>query len=140
MAQQSRRKLPLNLTISPSLVIRINQEVESEKYSSQSDLVTIALTEFFVNKDRREHDQKIIGIYEKLLEDSNGREALSSIPHTPADQIEAMKKRGVSCVDLGDLDEAIKWFTRAKELEEKEQGSNESEGLPSTSTRRVTIE
>lgn len=105
--------------------------MESGEYASQSDLIQIALTEYFVREEIREYQNKLINVYTKLLEDENGRKLLMNIPYDKSTQVEALKKRGMACVELGDLDEAMKCFAKAKELEEKES---------SEFTRKVVIE
>lgn len=136
MAKIVRRKVQVNATLSPILAKKIDEGVESEKYSSQSDLVSMALTEYFVREEIREYQDRLVTVYQKLLDDETGRKLLKEMPGDKTIQIEALKKKGVACVELGDLEEAMKCFTKAKELEEKERESND---LPSTSTRRVVI-
>jgi len=44
---------------------------------------------------------------------------LKEIPHDKFTKIAALKKRDIACVELGDLDEAVKCFERVKELKER---------------------
>jgi len=134
-----RRKTTISVGLSPWVIKNLDNSLKDEKYSGQSDLVAIALTEHFLLEEIRSRDEKLIEIYTALLQSDEGKKILAKMQKSKRETIEAMKKRGVACVDLGDLDEAIKWFTRAKELEEKEQESIESDDLPSTSTRKVII-
>lgn len=139
MAKIIRRKVQVNATLSPILAKKIDEGVESEKYSSQSDLVSMALTEYFVREEIREYQDRLVTVYQKLLEDETGRKLLKEMPGDKTTQIEALKKKGVACVELGDLEEAMKCFARAQELEEEMQKASGSNSLPSTSTKRVVI-
>jgi Arc/MetJ-type ribon-helix-helix transcriptional regulator len=115
-----RRKVALSTSISPKIGKRIDNAMESGDYASQSDLLQIALSEYFTREEIREHQDKLIAVYRRLLEDDEGRRLLKDWPKDKATQIESLKKKGMACVELGDLDEAMKCFAKAKELESQD--------------------
>lgn len=46
--QPNRKKVTVNATISPYLVKKMDKLIEDEEFSSSSDLISIAVTEFLV--------------------------------------------------------------------------------------------
>ncbi|WP_048180558.1 tetratricopeptide repeat protein [Methanosarcina siciliae] len=116
MASQ-RRKTTISVGLSPWVIQNLDRSLKDEKYAGQSDLVSIALIEHFIREEIRERDEKLIAIYQMLLQTDEGKKALSGMQIKERDKIEALKKKGIACVELGDLDEAMKCFAKAKELE-----------------------
>ena len=88
------------------------------------------MAEFVFHEDRRAQYQKLVNICEQLLKSEYGRAALKEHSQTPMDEVGALKQNGIACVELGELDETIKCFEKAKELEK-------SPDLPSESTRKI---
>ena len=130
---QTRRKTTISVGLSPWVIENIDRSLKEEKYAGQSDLVSIALTEHFLMEEIRRRDEKLVEIYHMLLQSEEGKAILSGMQKNTLETIDALKKRGVTCVELGDLDEAMKCFAKAKELEGKDD-------LPSTTTSKVVIE
>ena len=125
MARTVGRKVSLSTSISPKIGKKIDNAMDGGDYASQSDLLQIALSEYFTREEIREHQDKLITVYQRLLEDDEGRRLLKDWPKDKATQIEALKKKGIVCVELGDLDEAMRCFAKAKGLE-----SNPAPGIP----------
>jgi Arc/MetJ-type ribon-helix-helix transcriptional regulator len=117
MAQPMRRKISLSTSLSPKIGTKIDNAMEAGGYASQSDLLQIALTEYFTREEIREYQDKLIAVYQKLVKEEEGRKLLDGIPKDLATRIEALKKKGMACVELGEFDEAEKCFAKAKELE-----------------------
>lgn len=136
MATQ-RRKTTISVGLSPWVIRNIDRSLNDEKYAGQSDLVSIALTEHFLLEEIRTRDEKLIEIYQAMLQSDEGKKILSMMQKNEQETVSALKKRGLACVELGDLDEAMKCFEKAKELEGKGNGSEE---LSDTFTRKVVIE
>lgn len=135
MAQPMRRKVSLSTSISPKIGQRIDSAMDEGGYASQSDLLQIALSEYFTRDEIRKHEEKMIKVYERLLIDDEGRKLIEEMPQDITTQIESLKKKGVACVELGDVEGATECFAKARELEKSI--SNE---LSSVATRRVVIE
>jgi metal-responsive CopG/Arc/MetJ family transcriptional regulator len=131
----TRRKSTVNATVSPYLAKRIDEGVESEDYSSQSDIVSIALAEHFVREEQREKEKKMAELYSILIQHEEGRKLLNEVPRTTKEKVEALTKAGIAHVEAGEYEEAKKCFAKAKELE-----SQDSNDLPPTFTKKVVIE
>ena len=129
----TRRKSTVNVTVSPILAKKIDEGVTSEKYSSQSDIVSIALAEHFVHEDQHEKEKKVAQLYQILVEHEEGRVLLDEVPRTAKEKADALTKAGIAHVEAGEYEEAKKCFAKAKELEGKDD-------LPSTTTSKVVIE
>ena len=117
MANVVRRKIQVNTTVSPVLAKKIDEGVESEKYSSQSDLVSIALTEHFIREEQQEHEKKMEKLYSVLINNDRGIELLNEVPRTAKEKAEALTKAGIAHVEAGEYEEAKRCFARAKQLE-----------------------
>lgn len=113
----TRRKITVNATVSPILAKKLDEGVESEKYSSQSDAVSIALTEHFVREEQREKEKKMAELYSVLIQHKEGRALLEEVPRTPKERVEALTKAGIALVEAGRYEEAKECFAKAKELE-----------------------
>lgn len=113
----TRRKVTVNATVSPILAKKLDDGVSSEKYSSQSDAVSIALAEHFVREEQREKEKKMAELYSVLIQHKEGRELLDEVPRTPKERAEALTKAGIAHVEAGEYEEAKKCFAKAKELE-----------------------
>ena len=112
-----RRKTTISVGLSQHVVKGIDKSLEEGEYSGQSDLVQVALTEHFLIEDYRKREDKLMSVYRALLKTDEGRQALLELPQDRASKIKALKDKGMACVELGDLDEAMKCFEQAKELE-----------------------
>ncbi|MDQ1251007.1 MAG: hypothetical protein QG646_76 [Euryarchaeota archaeon] len=112
----TRRKVTVNATVSPILAKKLDEGVESEKYSSQSDAVSIALAEHFVREEQREKEKKMYELYSVLIQYKEGRKLLDEVPRTPKERAEALTKAGIAHVEAGEYEEAKKCFAKAKEL------------------------
>lgn len=138
MGKPIRRKVSISTSMSPKIGQKLDSAMATGDYSSQSDLLQIALSEYFVREEIREYQDKLVDVYQRLLEDDAGLVLLKGLPKDKTTQIEALKNRGIACVELGDLDEAMKCFAKAKELEGKDQKENELDA--STMKSKVVIE
>lgn len=117
MEESKRIKKTISAGVSPYVLENIDKALQRKEYAGQSDLISIALIEHFEKEEIKKRDEKLIEVYQALLQSEEGKRILSTIKISEHEEIEALKKRGIACVELGDLDEAIKWFTKAKELE-----------------------
>jgi len=123
----------LNTTVSPRIGKQVDDLTTTGEFSSQSDLVSVALTEFFVREEQREHEKKMAQLYQVLVEHEEGRALLDEVPRTAKEKADALTKAGIAHVEAGEYEEAKKCFAKAKELEGKDD-------LPSTLTSKVVIE
>jgi metal-responsive CopG/Arc/MetJ family transcriptional regulator len=120
MAKLIRRKIQVNSTISPILAKKLDEGVEAETYSSQSDAVSIALAEHFVREEQRQKEKKMAELYSVLIQREEGRELLDEVPRTPKEIADALTKAGIAHVEAGEYEEAKKCFAKVRELEGKD--------------------
>lgn len=126
---KSQRKPTLSITLSPEIVGYVDRV--KDQYMGQSGLAEAALVEFRAMEEMRCYRDKLMIVYEKLLENDVGRTFLEEMPSSKFIKIEALRKKGMACVELGDLDEAMKCFEQAKDLEGSAEGP---------ATRKVIID
>lgn len=100
------------------------------EFSSQSDIVSFALTQFFVREEQREKEKKMAELYSILIQHKEGRELLEEVPRTPKERAEAFTKAGIALVEAGEYEEAKKYFAKAKELEDSNSNSKSDEDYP----------
>lgn len=117
----TRRKSTVHATVSPILAKKLDEGTESEKYSSQSDLVSIALTEYFVREEMREHEKKMAQLYQVLIQHDEGRALVGKIRLSTQEKIASYIKAGNALSELGEYEEAKKCFAKAKALDENWQ-------------------
>lgn len=127
MAKLVRRKVQVNATVSPILAKKLDEGVEAETYSSQSDAVSIALAEHFVREEQRVKEKKMAELYSVLIQHKEGRELLDEVPRTPKERAEALTKAGIALVEAGRYEEAKECFAKAKELEGSDSKNSKSE-------------
>ncbi len=120
MSPVTRRKVQINSTVSPYLAKELDEGMESEDYSSQSDAVSIALAEHFVRKEQRHIEKKMAELYSVLIQHKEGRKLLDEVPRTPKEKAEALTKAGIALVEAGRYEEAKECFAKAKELESQD--------------------
>lgn len=101
MAQVTRRKVALNTTVSPRIGKQIDALAETGEFSSQSDIVSVALTEFFVREERRGHEKRMALLYSVLIEHGEGRKLLDETPRTDKEKVEAYTRAGIAHVEAG---------------------------------------
>ena len=130
MAKIVRRKIQVNATVSPILAKKIDAGVESEKYSSQSDLVSIALAEHFVHEDQREYEKKMSELYSVLIKYDEGKALLDEVPRTTQEKVDAYMKAGNALTELGEYEDAKKYFEKAKTLESGQLEQPKKPGRP----------
>lgn len=101
---QTRRKVGLNTTVSPSVGKQVDDLAMTGEFSSQSNIVEIALTEFFVRREQREHESKMARLYSTLAKTDEGRKLLEEIPTTDKEKAEALTRAGVAHVEAGEIE------------------------------------
>ena len=77
--QIKKKKVTLNVTISPYLKRKIDALVETEEFSSASDLTTTAITEFLLKHDMEQEEIGAVEILIELLQTEYGRKAINAI-------------------------------------------------------------
>lgn len=117
MVRITRRKVQINSTVSPYLAKELDEGLESDDYSSQSDAVSIALAEHFIRKEQREKERKMAELYAVLIKNKEGRCLLDEVPRTQIERADALTKAGIALVEAGHYEEAKKCFAKAKKLE-----------------------
>lgn len=108
----SRKKDSINATVSPSLRKRVEEVVDNKEFSSLSDVVSQALTQFF---EKRDAGKSIKNIASKRVVHE----------HRETDQFEReiWKHKGLTLQKMGRLEEAIECFDMALGVElYKEKG------------------
>ncbi|WP_440944986.1 hypothetical protein ACSAZL_12560 [Methanosarcina sp. T3] len=78
-AQIKKKKVTLNVTVSPYLKRKIDALVETEEFSSASDLTTTALTEFLLKHDLEQEEIGAVEILIELLQTEIGRKAINAV-------------------------------------------------------------
>ncbi|MHC1757528.1 MAG: ribbon-helix-helix domain-containing protein [Methanosarcina sp.] len=78
-AQIKKKKVTLNVTISPYLKRKIDALVETEEFSSASDLTTTALTEFLLKHDLEQEEIGAVEILIELLQTEIGRKVINAV-------------------------------------------------------------
>lgn len=114
------RKETRSFGLSPGVINRIEKSVKNGDYTGKSDVANTAFIEHFLLEDQRERDEKLYKIYDLLLENTPCEAILKELQISKPGSIEALKKKGIACVELGDLEEARECFRKAKELEEQD--------------------
>lgn len=144
--ERVRKKVTINFTTSPSIVEKMDSAIEEFNYAGRSDFISNALAEYLLTQKFELMDKSILLFISTFFSDKNSKkQLLDIIPDNPSFKIAALLRKAKACIELGELDEAHICLEKAKELEaikqeNEEQTIEKSEGLPSTSTRRVTIE
>jgi len=116
--ERKRRKITISVSMSPFLVEKIDKETENEKYSSPSDLISIAVAEHLVKEDTGLIDESIDRFLTIFLSDEICLKTLTDTLHTDLKfRISALKKKAKACIELGEFKEAIKCLNQAKDLE-----------------------
>jgi len=149
-SEEDGQKKSTSFALSPWIIDRIGKSVREKKYTGQSDIASVALTEHFLLEDIRERDEKLIKIYNILLESEDGRKILSEFTAERDKKIEALNKAGSAMVDLGKYDDAKKYFDEAQRLESPKQKKNpdeettfteqlETDTVPKNVTRRTVL-
>jgi hypothetical protein len=121
MTRQSKgeagRKESRSFGLSPWIIDRIEQSVNSGDYTGKSDIANTAFAEHFILEEQRKRDEKMFEIYQLILENVPPQEILNVVQVDRVARIDALKKKGVLCVELGDLVGAQECFNEVKELE-----------------------
>lgn len=78
-----KRKETLNVTISPYLKKKIEVLVETDEFSSASDLATTALTEFLAKHELEQEKMGAVELLVALLQTEDGRKALDAVLSKP---------------------------------------------------------
>lgn len=134
MAQPIRRKISLSTSLSPKIGKMIDNAMEGDDYASQSDLIQVALTTYFTLEEQRERERKMARLYEVLIRHPEGQAVLREVQQSTQEKIDACVRAGNALTELGEYEEAQKYFAKAKELEsgqpleqEKEQKKEDTE-------------
>ncbi len=115
---RKRRKITISVSMSPLLVEKIDKELETEKYASQSDLMSIAVAEHFVKEDLELIDGSIDLFLTTVLSDENYlKKLLDMISDNQKFRISALRRKAKACIELGEFDEALICLNKTKELE-----------------------
>jgi metal-responsive CopG/Arc/MetJ family transcriptional regulator len=164
------RKITISVVLSPKLVEKMDSVLQREEYSGQSDLASIAITEHLLREEIKPYEEMCMKVCQGALENKEMIKLLDNLPRDRATQIEALKKKGMACIELREYEEAKDCFAKVRELEGKDSPNtqkvaeakgcyktllseeDESSGeetveeqlrkdkVPKTATRRVVIE
>lgn len=134
------RKETRSFGLSPWMIEKIDKSVNSGDYTGKSDLASVAFTEHFLLEDQRTRDEKMFKIYRLILDNIPYEIILKEVQVDRASRIEALKKKGVLCVELGDLEGAQECFREVKELENPNSKKQGVRGNKNISIENGTIE
>lgn len=77
--QIKKKKVTINATVSPYLKRKIDALVETEEFSSVSDLTTTALTEFLYKYELEQEELGAVELLIELLNTEIGRMAINAV-------------------------------------------------------------